>query len=156
MKLHETDENVVILPGARVIGDVRFGSGCSVWYNAVMRADQSPIILGKDCNVQDNAIFHGRVTMGDCVTVGHGAIVHGCTVGSNVLIGMGSVILNHAVIGDNCIIAAGAVVPERSVIPAGSMVMGVPAKVKRTLTQEEIDGITDDCRYYSKLKELHR
>lgn len=156
MKLHESNEYTVILPGARVVGDVTFGPGCSVWYNAVLRGDQDPIRMGANCNVQDNAIFHGDVVMGDGCTVGHGAIVHGCTVGSNVLVGMGAIILNDAVIGDNCIIAAGTLVTERTVIPPGSMVMGVPGRVKRSLTEEEIEGIRKDCEHYLKLKELHR
>ena len=156
MNIRETDENVVILPGAKVVGDVSFGPGCSVWYNAVMRGDQDPIILGENCNVQDNAIFHGKVIMGDGCTVGHGAIVHGCTVGNNVLVGMGAIILNNATIGDNCIIAAGSVVPERAVIPAGSMVMGIPGKVKRPLREDEIEVIRKDCLHYVRLKELHR
>ena len=159
MKIHETDENAVILPGAKVVGDISFGPDCSVWYNAVMRADGSPIELGRGVNVQDNAVLHAGerpIRVGDYVTIGHGAIVHGCTLGSNVLVGMGAVILNDAVIGDNCIIAAGSVVAERSQIPAGSMVMGVPGKVRRPLREDEIEGIRKDSLHYVELKELHR
>lgn len=156
MKLHEHNEYTVILQGAKVMGDVTFGPDCSVWYNAVMRGDEGPIRLGARCNVQDGAIFHGKITMGDGCTIGHGAIVHGCTVGSNVLVGMGAIILNDAVIGDNCIIGAGALVTERSVIPPGSLVVGVPGRVMRSLTEEEIEGIREDCEHYLKQKELHR
>ena len=154
--LRETDENVVILSGAKVMGDVTFGAGCSVWYNAVMRGDQDPIVLGKNCNVQDNAVFHGAVTLGNNVTVGHGAIVHGCTVGNDTLIGMGAVILTGAVIGNNCLVAAGALVTGKMNAPDGSMIMGNPAKVTRPLTQQELDSVAKAARHYSELKELHR
>lgn len=91
--LRETDENVFIFPGAKVVGDVTFGPGCSVWFNAVLRGDSGPIILGKGCNVQDNAVFHGDgetpTVLGDGVTVGHGAIVHSCAIGDRTLVGMG-------------------------------------------------------------------
>lgn len=158
--LRETDENVVILPGAKVSGDVSFGEGCSVWYNAVIRADTNCIRIGRNVNIQDNVVLHsGRdypITLGDGVTVGHGAIVHGCTVGDNCLVGMGAILLNGVVLGKNCIVGAGALVTGRTVIPDGSMVLGSPARVVRPLTQEEIDGIRKGNDQYVSMKELYR
>ena len=159
-KLHETDENVVILPGARVVGDVSFGPGCSVWYNTVIRGDGgAPIIFGKNCNIQDNSTVHNGwnpMVVGDGVTVGHNVIIHSCTIGENTLIGMGAIVLDNAVIGKDCIIAAGALVTPRTVIPDGSMVMGNPAKVKRALTPEEIAENRNVCRHYAELREQYR
>lgn len=158
--LRETDENVVILPGARVSGDVTFGPGCSVWYNAVIRGDSGPVTLGKNCNVQDNSVFHpGRgfpIVLGDDVTVGHGAIVHGCTVGSGTLIGMGAIVLSGAVIGKNCIVGAGALVTGKMNIPDGSMVLGSPAKVVRPVTEADLETVRDGNRYYVRLRESYR
>lgn len=159
--LRETDENVVILPGAKVSGDVSFGEGCSVWYNAVIRADSNPVRIGRNVNIQDNAVLHTGnkefgITLGDCVTVGHGAIVHGCTVGDGSLIGMGAILLNGAVVGKNCIVGAGALVTGKLNIPDGSMVLGSPARVVRPLTQEEIDGVKEGNDYYVRAKELYR
>jgi carbonic anhydrase/acetyltransferase-like protein (isoleucine patch superfamily) len=158
--LRQTDEDVVILPGARVSGDVTMGHGCSIWYNAVLRGDASPIVLGKNTNIQDNATVHGShdapTTVGNGVIVGHNAILHGCTVGDNTLIGMGSIVLDNAVIGQNCIVGAGALVTKNTVIPDGSMVLGSPAKVVRPLTPEEIQGIRTYCQSYLEKKELYR
>ncbi|MGN0984866.1 MAG: gamma carbonic anhydrase family protein [Candidatus Enterenecus sp.] len=158
--LRETDENVVILPGAKVNGNVTFGPGCSVWYNAVIRGDNESVTLGKNCNVQDNSVFHpGRgypIVVGDNVTVGHGAIVHGCTIGSGTLIGMGAIVLSGAVIGSNCIVGAGALVTGKMNAPDGSMILGSPAKVVRPLTQEEIDGVREANGYYAQLRESYR
>ena len=158
--LRETDENVVILPGARVSGDVTFGPGCSVWYNAVIRGDSGPVTLGKNCNVQDNSVFHpGRgfpIVLGDDVTVGHGAIVHGCTVGSGTLIGMGAIVLSGAVIGKNCIVGAGAMVTGKMNIPDGSMVLCSPAKVVRPVTEADLETVRDGNRYYVRLRESYR
>ena len=157
--LRETDENVVILPGAMVNGDVTFGPNCSVWYNAAIRGDAGPIIIGEGTNIQDCAVFHSNdqpTVIGKGVTVGHGAIVHGCTIGDNTLIGMGAIVLDWANVGSNCVIAAGSVVTPRTVIPDGSMVMGSPAKVKRPLTDEEIAENAHMAQHYAKLKELYR
>lgn len=158
--LRQTDEDVVILPGARVNGDVTFGHGCSVWYNAVIRGDEAPIFIGDNTNIQDNATLHTSygppLRIGSGVTIGHNAVVHGCTVGDNVLIGMGSIILDGAVIGSNCIVGAGALVTKGTVIPDGSMVLGSPAKVRRALTPEEIEGIRDNWLSYVRDKERYR
>ena len=130
-----------VAAGARVIGGVTLGEGSSVWYNAVLRADGDTITVGAGSNLQDNVSVHvdaGRpVVIGENVSVGHNAVVHGCTIGDGSLIGMGAVVLNGAVIGEGCLIAGGAVVLEGAVIPAGSLVAGVPAKVRRALTSEE-------------------
>ena len=158
--LRKTDENVVILPGAAVVGDVRFGPDCSVWFNAVLRGDENTITLGRGCNVQDCAVLHcdaaGPVVLGDWVTVGHAAVVHGCTVGDNTVVGMGAILLNHARVGRNCIVGAGAVVTGKMDVPDGSMVLGNPARVARPLTQAEIDGLRESAEHYMELKEAYR
>lgn len=136
------DESVFIAEGAIVKGNVTMGPDCSVWYNAVMRADRGSITIGKGTNVQDNAVVHLEtgydVALGDYVTVGHGAIVHGCQVDDNTTVGMGAILLNGCKVGKNCIIGAGALVTQNKVIPDGSLVMGCPGKVVRQLTEEEI------------------
>jgi carbonic anhydrase/acetyltransferase-like protein (isoleucine patch superfamily) len=135
------DASAFIAAGARVVGGVTLGEGSSVWYNAVLRADGDTITVGAGSNLQDNVSVHvdaGRpVVIGENVSVGHNAVVHGCTIGDGSLIGMGAVILNGAVIGEGCLVAGGAVVLEGAVIPPGSLVAGVPAKVRRELTAEE-------------------
>ncbi len=154
------DPSTLLFPGAVAVGDVRLGRDCSVWYNAVIRADEAPIVIGDGSNVQDNAVLHVSeghpLTIGKGVTVGHGAILHSCTVGDDTLIGMGAIVLDDAVIGKNCLIAAGALVTGRTVIPDGSMVMGSPAKVKRELTAEEMEANRENARYYVALKEGYR
>ena len=154
-----TDENVVILPGAAVVGNVTFGPDCSVWFNAVIRGDGKPIVLGRGCNIQDCAVLHSDVfptVLGDCVTVGHGAIVHGCTVGDNTVVGMGAVVLNGAKIGRNCMVAAGAVVTGKTDAPDGSLLLGNPARVARPLTDEEIAGLRENAEHYVEWKERYR
>ena len=140
-KIHPT---AWVAPGAFLRGDVTLGEKVSVWYNAVLRADQEKIIIGKNSNIQDNAVLHGDpgndIVVGENVTVGHGAILHGCTVEDNALIGMGSVVLDHAVIGAGSIVGAGAVVASGTIVPPKSLVVGIPAKVKKTLTDEESAG----------------
>ena len=124
------DKTVFIADGARVLGDVEIGEDCGVWFNAVIRADSAKVNIGSRSNIQDNAVIHTSkdfgVCIGDNVTVGHGAIVHGCTVENNVMIGMGAIVLNGAVIEENCIIGAGALVTQGKVIPAGSLVLEIP------------------------------
>jgi carbonic anhydrase/acetyltransferase-like protein (isoleucine patch superfamily) len=126
-----------VAPGARVIGKVRLLSGASVWFNAVLRGDNEWIEIGEGSNVQDGAVFHTDpgcpLTLGRDVTVGHKAILHGCTVGDGALIGMGAVVLNGARIGKGCLIGANALVTEGKEIPDGSLVMGQPGKVVRAL-----------------------
>lgn len=158
--LKSSDENVVILPGAMVNGDVSFGPGCSVWYNTVIRGDGgAPIIFGENCNIQDNSTIHNGwnpMVIGNGVTIGHNAIVHSCTIGDNTLIGMGAIILDDSVIGKDCLIAAGSLVAPRTVVPDGSMVVGSPAKVRRPLTPEEIEENRNVCRHYAELRERYR
>lgn len=130
--------------GAILVGNVTLGEQSSVWYNAVARADNEPITIGARSNIQDCCVLHvdegNPIQIGDGVTVGHGAILHGCTIGDNSLIGMGAVVLNGARIGKNCIIGAAALVTQGMEVPDSSMVLGVPAKVRRPLTEEEIEG----------------
>lgn len=145
-------KNVFIADGAIVRGDVTLDDYANIWFNAVVRADADSITIGKNSNVQDNCVLHVDIDaplhIGDNVTIGHGAIIHGCTIGNNSLIGMRAIILNHAVIGKNCIIGAGALVTQNTVIPDNSLVIGSPAKVKRTVTDQEIDDITHNAIHY--------
>ena len=146
------DKTVFIAEGARVIGDVQIARGTSVWYNAVIRADSNPVRIGERSNVQDNAVIHTNhnfgVEIGDNVTIGHGAIIHGCTIKNNVMIGMGAIILDGAVIEENSIIGAGALVAQGKVIPAGSLTFGNPHKLIRSLTEDEIKSISDNAVSY--------
>lgn len=145
-------DSVFLAEGCRVIGNVEIGENSSVWYNAVVRGDSSAIVIGENTNIQDNAVLHEDLKhilkIGDCVTIGHGAIVHGCTIGNNVLIGMGAIILDGAQIGNNCIIGAGTLITQNKIIPEGSMVYGNPAKVVRELTQEEKASIAESAKHY--------
>lgn len=134
------DKSVLVCPGAAIVGDVTLGNNVSVWYNAVLRGDEGAIRVGENTNIQDCAVMHEETTVGSGCTIGHGAIVHGCTVGNNVLIGMGATVLNGAKIGDDCIVGAGALVTGKMDAPAGSMILGTPAKVVRPLTEAEIEG----------------
>ena len=130
-------------PSAQVIGNVTIGERSSVWPNVVIRGDVNSITIGEESNVQDNSVLHCdpghefRLSIGDRVTIGHLAMVHGCTIEDDCLIGIGAIILNGARIGKGSVVAAGALVPEGMQVPAASMVMGVPAKVKREVTAEE-------------------
>lgn len=127
---------------ADIVGNVTLASGVNVWFGAVVRGDHAPVCVGTDTNIQDNAVLHGGdgfpLTVGSSVTIGHAAVVHGCTVGDRCLIGMGAILLNGCVVGEDSLIAAGALVTQGKVIPPASLVMGSPARVVRTLTQEEI------------------
>ena len=144
---------VYVAEGARIVGDVAFGEASSVWYNAVIRGDDNPIRIGSNVNIQDNCTIHAGhcdpVSIGDFVTIGHGAIIHGCTIESECLIGMGSIIMDRAIIHSHCVVAAGSLIPEGKEFPSGSLIMGSPAKAVRTLTEAEIKGILDSARYYS-------
>lgn len=144
---------------ADVIGDVEIGEGSSIWYGAVLRGDIEDIKIGKYSNIQDNATVHTEThiptRIGDYTVIGHNAIIHGCTIGSNTLIGMGSTILNRAVIGDNCIIGAGTVVTEGKVIPDNSMVLGIPGKIVRQVTEEEAEAIKGNAMRYNELWKKH-
>ena len=139
MKDPKISEKAFVAKNATVIGDVTVEDDANIWFGAAVRGDMDSIYIGKGSNVQDNAVVHVDkgfpVRIGENVTIGHGAIVHGCTVGNNVLVGMGAIILNGAKIGDNCIIGAGATVTQNKEIPANSLLVGCPAKVIR-----EVDG----------------
>lgn len=144
--------DVFIAAGARIVGDVTIGEASSVWFNAVVRGDAEAIRIGRRTNIQDNCTLHADpgfpCTLGDGVTVGHGAVVHGATVGDNVVVGMHAVVMNGAQIGTDCIIAVGAVVTEGKIVPPGSLVMGLPGKVKRSLTLEEIERNRASAAHY--------
>ena len=139
--MRKGEQDVFLAEGAVVVGDVTLGSRCSVWHNAVLRGDCASITVGAGSNVQDCAVLHGAagfpVVVGEGVTIGHGAIVHGCTVGDNTLVGMGAIVLNGARIGVDCIIGAGALVTQGTVIPDGSVAYGSPAHVVRPATEED-------------------
>jgi len=132
--------DVFIAPGAAVVGDVEIGPGSSVWFNAVIRGDVAPVRIGSRSNVQDGAVLHVDPNcpciVGDDVTIGHRAIVHGTTVGNGVTVGMGSILLSRSRIGERAVVAAGAVVAEGAEVAPGALVMGVPAKEKRILDEE--------------------
>ncbi len=141
-------------PSADLIGDVRLGPRASVWFGAVIRADNTPIILGEESNFQDGAIGHSDpgapLSIGARVTVGHQAILHGCTIGDDCLIGMGAKVLNHAVIGPECLVGAGALVTEGKSFEGGSLIVGVPARVVRPLTAAEKAGLRLSAKHYAE------
>ena len=149
------DSEALVFDSAELLGDVTIASGVSVWSGAVLRGDSAAITVGSGSNVQDNAVVHVShgypVRIGKGVTVGHGAIVHGCTVEDNVLIGMGAIILDGAVIGSGTIIGAGALVSQGKIIPPGSLIVGVPGKIERELTNDEIQSIRDNADEYMNL-----
>lgn len=149
-----------VAPNATVIGDVQVGERAGVFYGTVVRADRSPVRLGSGSNLQDNCTVHSDpefpCTIGSGVSVGHAAVLHGCTVEDNVLIGMSATVLNGAVVGAGSLVAAGAVVLEGTVIPPGSLVAGVPAKVRRELTDQEQQKVTENAATYLELSAGHR
>jgi len=151
-KMPEFGENVFIAPGAKIIGDVRLKNFSNVWFNAVLRGDINFIEIGEFTNVQDLCLIHVTkqlpAILGNYVTIGHNAVIHACTIKDNVLIGMNAVVLDGSEISENCIVAAGAVVTPYSKIPSGSLVAGVPAKVIRQLTKEEIEQIHQSALNY--------
>lgn len=153
------NSSIFIADGAKVVGDVEIGNNSSIWYNAVVRADNHNIIIGKGTNIQDNAVLHvdkdDILKIGSNVTIGHSAIVHGCTIEDNCIIGMGSIIMNGSVIGKNCIIGAGALITERTVIPEGSIVIGSPGRVLRSVTSDEEEKITQSAIHYMELAKMY-
>ena len=132
------------------------GPDSSVWCNAVLRADLNSIVIGRCSNIQDNCVVHcskeNGVVIGDCVSIGHGAILHGCRIGNNCIVGMGSIILDGARIGNNCIVGAGSIVTKNKVFPDKSLILGSPASVKRKLTEEEVEEIIKNAEDYVSLK----
>jgi carbonic anhydrase/acetyltransferase-like protein (isoleucine patch superfamily) len=153
-------ESCFVAENATLIGQVTLKKNANIWYGAVLRGDDHYISIGENTNIQDNCVIHIDhdlpTIIGDFVTVGHGAIVHACKVGNNVLIGMGAIVLNGAEIGDNVIIAAGSLVPPGKKIPSNTLVMGSPAKVTRELTEKDISDIRDSAIYYAELANKYR
>jgi carbonic anhydrase/acetyltransferase-like protein (isoleucine patch superfamily) len=143
--LPQIPENCFVAPNATVVGDVIFGEECSVWFNAVVRGDVNSIRIGNKVNIQDGACLHctyekTKTIIGNNVSIGHHALVHGCTLEDNVLIGMGAIVMDHVVVGSNTIIAAGAVVLENTICESGSIYAGVPAKKVKDISEELIHG----------------
>lgn len=154
----EIPEDCFVAPNATIVGDVKMGKECSVWFNAVVRGDVNSITIGNKVNIQDGACIHctyekTKTVIGNNVSIGHNAIVHGCTVEDNVLIGMGSIVMDRVKIGSNSIIAAGAVVLEDTVVPPGSIYAGVPAKKVKDISQDllkgEVERIANNYIMYS-------
>jgi carbonic anhydrase/acetyltransferase-like protein (isoleucine patch superfamily) len=154
------DPTAWVAPNATLVGAVTLGARASVFYGAVLRADTDAISIGEGSNVQDNVTMHtdsGLVlSVGSGVSVGHGAVLHGCTVENDCLIGMGATVLNRAVIGAGSLVAAGAVVLENAVVPPGSLVAGVPARVVRALSDDERAGLVENARHYLELSAAHK
>lgn len=158
-KKPKTDDAAFVAPSADLVGEVTLGENSSVWYNATLRADLAPVTIGANTNIQDNAVVHvdtdQPASIGDNVTVGHGAILHGCRIGDNSLIGMGAIVLSGAEIGEKCIVGAGALVTENKKYPDRSLIIGSPAKNLRTVTDEQaarLQGSAD--RYVEKAREM--
>ena len=159
-KIPQVSGTAWIAPTAVLAGSVVVGDGASIWYGTVLRADNEPITIGARSNVQDNCVFHvdqGKpVLLGEGVSIGHSAVVHGATIEDHVLVGMHATVMNGAVIGTESLIAAGALVTEGMVVPPRSLVAGVPAKVRRELTEAEIAKLRHNAEIYEGHRDLHR
>jgi len=153
-------EESFVAPSADVIGDVRIGERTSVWFQAVIRADIAPIMIGAGSNIQDGCVLHvdrdEPVEIGADVTVGHGAVLHSCAIGDGTLVGMGAIVLSGARVGPGCIVGAGALVPPGREIPAGSLVLGTPGKAARTLTEEERAALSEHAARYWEYARRYR
>ncbi|GAA1844121.1 gamma carbonic anhydrase family protein [Pseudonocardia alni subsp. carboxydivorans] len=156
----QVHEQAWVAPGAVLAGEVSVGPETGIWYTCVIRADLAPITLGARTNVQDGSVLHADpgfpATIGDGVTIGHRAVVHGCTVENDVLIGMGAVLMNGVHVGAGSLVAAGAVLTQGTVVPPGSLVAGVPGKVRRELGEAERNSIPLSAAAYVHLLGLHR
>jgi len=146
-------KQVLIAPGARVYGQANLAEGCSLWFNAVIRADVNTVDIGPNTNIQDNAVIHVAepafpVRIGREVTIGHGAILHGCTIGNQVLIGMGAIVLDGAIIGDGSVIGAGSLIRQGMEVPPGSLVVGSPGRVIKTLNDKEKAQVSGSAAQY--------
>lgn len=154
------EDNVFIAPGAMVIGDVTIREGANIWYNTVIRGDTAPIVIGRRTNIQDNCTLHvdpdSPLTIGNECTIGHGAVVHGATLGDQVLVGMKAVVLNHAQVGSKTIIGACALVGEHKNIPEGVLIIGIPAKYVRELTEAELEHIVTSAEGYYERSLEHK
>jgi len=147
-----------VAPTATLIGDVIVEEGASIWFGAVLRGDIGPIIIKKGSNVQDNTVFHTKTEeeptiVGENATIGHGAILHSCTIGSQVMVGIRAVVLDGAVIGDESIVAAGSVVGDNTIVPPRSLVAGIPAKVKKEIAGTSLWYVQIGAGYYHKLRD---
>ena len=156
MNMPKLHKSVYIAPGAQIVGDVTIEENASVWYNAVIRGDAAPIRIGCGSNIQDGCILHVDegmpLTIEDGVTIGHGAILHGCRIESQSLIGMGAILLNGCHVGKDCIIGAGALLTQGTRIPDGMLALGSPAKVIRPLTEQEKESIRNNGEEYIRLR----
>ena len=157
----ELGSETFVAESAEVIGEVTLGSRSSVWFNATVRGDVNSITIGHDSNIQDNAVVHvtgetGPVQIGDRVTIGHSAVVHGCTLHDRILVGIGAIILDNAVVSPDCIIGAGALVTQRVEIPPCSLVLGRPARVVRELSDEEVASILRYAEKYVRYSAIYR
>lgn len=159
-RLPSVHERAYVAPQATVIGLATLHEGASVWPGAVIRADNEPVVVGAGSNVQDGAVLHTDpgcpLTIGTGVTVGHQAMLHGCTIGDNALIGIQAVVLNKAVIGANSLVGAGAVVTEGKEFPERSLILGAPARVVRSLTDDEVEGLRESASGYSERARYYR
>ncbi|WP_299355677.1 gamma carbonic anhydrase family protein [uncultured Shimia sp.] len=146
------DDDSWVAPDANVIGNVTLEEGASIWFGCTIRGDNEPIVIGKGSNVQESTVMHTDpgcpLTIGENCTIGHKAMLHGCTIGDNSLIGMGATVLNGAKIGKNCLIGAGALITERKEIPDNSLVMGAPGKVVRHIDDAAAKGLTGSAKHY--------
>lgn len=152
-KLPQIAKTCFIAENATIVGDVEIGDTCSIWFNAVVRGDVNSIKIGDKTNIQDAVVIHctyksAATKIGNNVSIGHRAIVHGCSIEDNVLIGMGAIVMDHAVVQENCIIAAGAVVLENTVCEAGFIYAGIPAKKVKRITQEQIENLKKTANNY--------
>ena len=159
-KVPEIHESAYVAGSAIVLGDVVIGAGSSVWFNAIVRGDENYIRIGARTNVQDNCVLHVThkthpLFLGDDITIGHGAVVHGCRIKNVCLIGIGAVVLDGAVVGEQSIVAAGSVVKEGMIVPPRTLVAGVPAVVKRELTREDIDYIMSLTNNYVEITKIY-
>ena len=144
-------DGAYLAPNAVVVGDVELEKNVNIWYGAVLRGDSGTIRVGEGTNIQDLCLVHEETTIGKDCTIGHGAIVHGCTIGDGTLIGMGAIVLTGAVLGEGCLVGAGALVTGKTVAPAGSVLLGSPAKVVKTLTPEEMENQRNSASHYVEL-----
>ena len=144
-------KSIYIAPNATVVGDVQLEENANIWYGAVLRGDSGRIIVGEGSNIQDNCIVHEQTTLGKYCTVGHGAILHGCTVGDHCMIGMGAIVLDGVILEEGCLVGAGALVTGKTYAPAGSVLLGSPARVVKQVTAEQAEGQRRNAQHYIQL-----
>ena len=154
------DDTAWVADDVNLIGKVTLAAKSSVWFGSTLRGDNEMLTLGEGSNIQENSVLHTDMgyplTIGKNCTIGHKVMLHGCTIGDNTLIGMGAMVMNGALVGKNCLIGAGALITEGKVIPDGSLVMGAPGKIIRTLTDDAIEGLTRSALSYQKNAERYR